>query len=82
MKKNTHPDYHNVTIKMTDGTTFETKSTWGKEGSVMTLDIDVLTHPVWTGVQRNLDTKGKLSKFNSKYGAFGINKKRFANKEQ
>ena len=28
MKKNLHPDYHNIKVEMTDGTQFETKSTW------------------------------------------------------
>ena len=40
MKKDTHPDYHNITVEMTDGTTFNTRSTWGKEGDTLKLDID------------------------------------------
>ena len=40
MKEKTHPDYHKITVVMTDGTSFETKSTWGKEGQQMRLDID------------------------------------------
>ena len=31
MKKNIHPDYHKIKVVMTDGSEFETKSTWGKE---------------------------------------------------
>ena len=46
-KKDIHPDYHNITVLMTNGTKFQTKSTWGKEGDIMTLDIDPLTHPAW-----------------------------------
>ena len=30
MKKNLHPDYHKIKVVMTDGTEFETRSTWGK----------------------------------------------------
>ena len=30
MKADTHPDYHTIKVKMTDGTEFETRSTWGK----------------------------------------------------
>ena len=33
MKEKIHPDYHKITVVMTDGTSFETKSTWGKEGA-------------------------------------------------
>ena len=28
MKADTHPDYHMITVQMTDGTTFQTRSTW------------------------------------------------------
>ena len=34
---------------MTDGTVFETRSTWGKEGDTLQLDIDPKVHPAWTG---------------------------------
>ena len=40
MKSGIHPDYHTITIQLTDGTTYQTRSTWGKEGDTMTLDID------------------------------------------
>jgi large subunit ribosomal protein L31 len=40
MKKNIHPNYHSIKVEMTDGTQFETKSTWGKEGEVLKLEID------------------------------------------
>lgn len=72
MKKNIHPDYHGIKVTMTDGTTFETKSTWGKAGDTMRLDIDPLSHPAWTGVHRLLDAGGQVSKFNSRYGSFGL----------
>ena len=49
MKKGIHPEYHSITVKMTDGTLFTTKTTWGKEGDQMALDIDPLAHPAWTG---------------------------------
>ena len=28
MKKNIHPKYHNIKVEMTDGSQFETRSTW------------------------------------------------------
>jgi large subunit ribosomal protein L31 len=30
MKKDIHPAYHMITVKMTDGTEYQTRSTWGK----------------------------------------------------
>ena len=29
MKSGSHPDYHMINVEMTDGTTFQTRSTWG-----------------------------------------------------
>ena len=51
MKSNTHPDYHMIKVQMTDGTVFETRSTWGKDGDTLQLDIDPKVHPAWTGGQ-------------------------------
>lgn len=48
-EKGIHPEYHIVDIKMTDGTVYQTRSTWGKEGDQLSLDIDPTVHPAWTG---------------------------------
>ncbi|MBK5928594.1 50S ribosomal protein L31 [Rhodobaculum claviforme] len=73
MKANIHPDYHMITVKMTDGTTFEMRSTWGKEGDTLTLEIDPTVHPAWTGgSQRLMDAGGRVSKFKNKYAGFGF----------
>ena len=69
MKKNIHPDYHATKVVMTDGSTFETRSTWGKKGDTLQLDIDPKSHPAWTGGNQQLvDRGGRLSKFNQKFG--------------
>lgn len=70
MKKDIHPEYHTITVKMTDGSTYETRSTWGKEGDVMNLDIDPLNHPAWQGGQQGVVERGQLDKFNSKFAGF------------
>jgi large subunit ribosomal protein L31 len=57
---------------MTDGSSFTTRTTWGKEGDVLKLDIDSKSHPAWTGVHRLLDSGGQLAKFNKRFAAFGI----------
>lgn len=73
MKADTHPNYHFITVKMTDGTEYQTKSTWGKEGDVMSLDIDPTVHPAWTGGSAKLlDTGGRVSKFKNKYAGLGF----------
>ena len=73
MKADTHPEYHMITVKMTDGTEFQTRSTWGSEGDTLALDIDPTSHPAWTGGnQQLLDRGGRVSRFNKKYAGFGI----------
>jgi large subunit ribosomal protein L31 len=72
MKKDIHPDYHTINVEMTDGTTFETRSTYGKEGDTLKLDIDVKTHPAWTGGTQMLRDDGQVAKFNKRFASFGI----------
>ena len=63
MKPDIHPDYHMIKVVMTDGTEYETRSTWGSEGDVMRLDIDPKTHPAWTGQRRIIDSGGRVAQF-------------------
>jgi len=73
MKKETHPDYHIIDVKMTDGTVVQMKSTWGAEGDTLALDIDPSAHPAWTGGnQKLMDTGGRVSKFKNKYEGLGF----------
>ncbi|HYI69419.1 MAG TPA: 50S ribosomal protein L31 [Skermanella sp.] len=74
MKKEIHPDYHEINIVMTDGSSFQTRSTLGKAGDTLRLDIDPKSHPAWTGVQKLLDTGGQIAKFNKRFGSFGLKK--------
>ncbi|MBX3595192.1 50S ribosomal protein L31 [Sphingomonas sp.] len=76
MKKDTHPAYHMIKVQMTDGTVFETRSTWGKEGDTMQLDIDPLAHPAWTGgTKQLLDAGGQVARFNKRFGGLSLGKK-------
>lgn len=73
MKKDIHPDYHEITIQMTDGTTYKTRSTWGKAGDSLRLDVDPKSHPAWTGGNQKLnDTGGQVAKFNKRFEKFGL----------
>ncbi len=67
MKTETHPDYHEITIVMTDGSEFKTRSTYGKPGDRLQLDVDPKTHPAWTGQHRMVDRGGQLAKFNKRF---------------
>ena len=73
MKKNIHPDYHEINIEMTDGTKFITKSTWGKKGGTLKLDIDPASHPAWTGQHRIMDSGGQVARFNKRFSGLSKN---------
>ena len=73
MKKDIHPDYHMIDVKMTNGDVVKMRSTWGAEGYQLSLDIDPTVHPAWTGGgTRLMDTGGRVSKFKKKYEGLGF----------
>lgn len=72
MKADIHPDYHEITVQLTSGETYLSRSTWGKAGDTMVLDIDPSTHAAWTGGVQRISDKGQVAKFRSRYGSFGI----------
>ena len=72
MKKNIHPDYHEITIVMTDGSKYKTRSTMGKAGDTLKLDIDPKSHPAWTGQHRILDSGGQVARFNKRFSGLGV----------
>lgn len=75
MKTDTHPDYHFITVQLTDGTTFKTRSTYGKEGDTLVLDIDPSVHPAWTGGKSGLlDQGGQVARFNKRFGGLTLKK--------
>ncbi len=75
MRKDVHPDYHMIKVIMTDGTKYETRSTWGKEGDEMRLDVDPTSHPAWTGGGQVLvDAGGQVARFKNRFGDFKLKK--------
>ena len=72
MKKDLHPEYHEITVEMTDGTSFKTRSTSGEPGDTLRLDIDPTAHPAWTGEHRLIDSGGQVAKFNKRFEGFGL----------
>lgn len=74
MKANIHPDYHEITIKTTDGKTYKSRSTWGKAGDVLQLDVDPASHPAWTGNTGQIRKTGQVEKFANKFGNIGLKK--------
>ena len=72
MKKDIHPDYHEITVIMTDGSKYKTRSTMGKAGDTLKLDIDPKSHPEWTGQHRILDSGGQVARFNKRFSGLGV----------
>ena len=76
MKAEIHPNYHTIKVVMTDGTEYLTRSTWGKEGDTLNLDIDPKSHPAWTGGnQKLIDSGGQVARFNKRFGGLTLGKK-------
>ena len=74
MKKKIHPNYHKIKVVMTDGSSFETRSTWGKDGDTLNLDIDPKSHSAWVGGKQKILDKGRVSKFNKRFQNFKTSK--------
>ena len=68
MKADIHPDYHEISIEMTDGTVYRTRSTWGEAGKKLRLEIDPHTHPAWTGGPQKVLDSGRVARFRNRYG--------------
>ncbi len=69
MKKDVHPDYHLIEVKLADGTKFTTRSTM--KGEEYVSDVDSTNHPFYTGRRQYVDTAGRVEKFRRRYGTKG-----------
>lgn len=72
MKTDIHPEYHEITIEMNDGTKYQTRSTWGNAGDTMKLDIDPTSHPAWTGGPQKIMEGGQMARFNKRFANIGF----------
>ncbi len=70
MKTDIRSDYHEITVVMTDGATFKTRSVRVDAGDTLNLDIDPST--AWTGVHRLVDSGGRLATSNIRFRDFGL----------
>lgn len=81
MKADIHPDYHEITVVMTDGSKFKTRSTYGKPGDTLQLDVDPKTHPAWVGGV-HIKKTGQVDKFNQRFGNFNFSTSKKENNEE
>ena len=64
MKEGIHPNYQEATITCACGNVMKTNST-KKE---MKVDVCSKCHPFYTGQQKAAQARGRIDKFNKKYG--------------
>lgn len=64
MKEKIHPKYEQTTITCACGEVIETAST----RTAQKVEICSKCHPFYTGVQRFVDTGGRVDRFKKKYG--------------
>lgn len=80
MKKNIHPEYHEVVfVDVSNGFSFKTRSTiqtretikWedGQEYPMVKIEVSSESHPFYTGTQKIMDTAGRVDKFRKKFGS-------------
>ncbi len=66
MKPNIHPEYKEVKVTCSCGSSFVTRSTMG--GESLSLEVCSKCHPFYTGTQKMIDTAGRVDRFRQKYG--------------
>lgn len=67
MKEKIHPKYGETTITCGCGNSFVTGST----KKDLRVDVCSKCHPFFTGQQRNVAARGRIEKFNKRYGQEG-----------
>mgnify|MGYP000731232554 CR=1 FL=1 len=70
MKQDIHPDYQEMSATCSCGNVIKVRSTLKKD---INLDVCSSCHPFYTGKQRNVDTGGRVDKFNKRFA--GLKKK-------
>ena len=70
MKPNVHPNYQEITLIMTNGEEFITKSALCTPK--LLLDVDFRSHPAWSGALSQVNSRASaVASFNKKFS--GIN---------
>jgi len=67
MRTGIHPPYHLATVTCACGNTFQTRSTLRE----IKLEICSACHPFYTGVQKLIDTAGRVERFQKRFSKTG-----------
>lgn len=68
MKQDIHPQYNQITARCSCGNEMAINSTLNKD---LNLDVCSACHPFYTGKQRNVDSGGRVDKFNKRFSVLG-----------
>jgi len=64
-----------VQLGESDGSTFKTRSTWGKASDTLKLEIDPKSHPAWIGGKANInDSEGQVARFEKRFKGLKLTK--------
>ena len=66
MQAEIHPKYESLKATCSCGNVIETRST--RTGDIH-IDVCASCHPFYTGQQKNLDTGGRIERFNKRFGS-------------
>ena len=67
MKKELHPELHEITVNCACGNSFQTRST----KSEIKVEICSACHPFFTGKQKLVDSAGRVERFKKRYAKAG-----------
>jgi len=65
MKKEIHPDYHEVTVICSCGVAYKTGTT--KKGDSYKVETCNSCHPFYTGKQKQVEAGGRIDRFNKRF---------------
>ena len=68
MKKGIHPDYEEITVVLSDGTEFKTRSTMNPDGDTYRSEVDSKNHPFYTDNLKLQKKADRIDRFNKRYG--------------
>lgn len=68
MKNDIHPEYDEITVVLSDGTEFTTRSTMNPQDGVYRSEVDSKNHPFYTDNLKLQKKAGRIDRFNKRYG--------------
>ena len=67
MKKGIHPEYKEITVVMSDGTEFTTRSTMDVSDGVYKSEVDSKNHPFYNQNKKIQKKADRIDRFNKRY---------------